>query len=208
VSRPGRPSLIELAGLPGSGKTTIAARLAALDPSVHTRVLRPSLDPLFREPRTAWRAVHWGLLRPGLAWPMWAKLCLLRVAVDRLTPAPGAALLLEESLFHHSWRTLFRYPRTRAFPWARLVETGPPLVVLRATRGIRHTRLPGKRVAGDTNRRLSAGQPDEATWGDAERLFDEMVTVAARGRRVVEVPTDDDVESSVTRVREALGALS
>ena len=208
MSRPGRPSVIELAGLPGSGKTTIAAWLAAQDPSVQTRVLRPSLDPLLREPRTAWRAVRWGLLRPGLAWPMWAKLCLLRAAVDQLTEAPGAALLLEESLFHHTWRTLFRYPRTRGFPWARLVGTGPPLVVLRAARSTRHARLPGKRVAGDTNRRLSAGQPDDATWGEAERLFDEMVTVAARERRVVEIPTDDDVESSVKRVREALGALS
>jgi RecA/RadA recombinase len=199
--------VVELAGLPGSGKTTLAAELAEREAGIMRRVMRPTLAPLLRHPGVTFGAVRWGLLHPGAAWPMWAKLTLLRVESDRLNSPPGATLLLEEGLFHHCWRTLYRYPAARRTPWPRLIETGPPLVVLRAERATRHRRLPWKRVGGDTNRRLAAGQPDDATWGEAERLFDELVRVAERGRSVIAVSTDDTIEESAARVLEAVRGL-
>jgi hypothetical protein len=198
--------VVELAGLPGSGKTTIARHLATGDGRVRPLVLKPSLDPLLRQPGMTLRAIRWGLLRPSLAWPAWAKLCLLREGSDP-QPVPGTILLLEEGIVHHTWRTLYRYPAARACPWARLLEAGPPLVVLRACRATRHARLPGKRVAGDTNRRLAAGQADEATWGTAERLFDEVVAAAARQRRVVDVSTEGGIGEAARRVSDVLATL-
>ncbi|HEX9166375.1 MAG TPA: hypothetical protein VF862_10735 [Gemmatimonadales bacterium] len=202
-----RPPLIELAGLPGSGKTSITARLATPDGGLRRMVMKPSLDPLFRQPWVTLRAMRWGLMRPSLAWAAWAKLCLLRELFDAYPVVPGTTLLIEEGVAHHAWRTLFRYPPARACPWEKLVRTGPPLIVLRASRETRHGRLPGKRVAGDTNRRLAAGQPDEATWGTAERLFEAVLSAAAPRRTLVEVSTEGDLEGAVQRVRAAVASL-
>jgi hypothetical protein len=207
VSGPERLALIELAGLPGSGKTSIARQLATDDGRLRSVVLKPSLDPLFRQPWTTLRAIRWGLLRPSLAWAAWAKLCLLRERAEQLAASPATSLIFEEGPVHHTWRTLFRYPPTRACPWEKLVETGPPLIVLRTSRETRHGRLPGKRVAGDTNRRLAAGRPDASTWGTAERLFEAVLSAAAPRRTLLEVSTEGDLEGTVQLVKAAVASL-
>jgi hypothetical protein len=199
--------IVELAGLPGSGKTTVAKRLVESTPSIRRAFAVVSLPPVLSHPGQVRALLRWGGLLPGAEWPSWVRLCLRRLAEDRFVSEVGTTLLVEEGAVHHTWRSLYRHPGLSRRPWEQLVETGPPLVVLRVSRALRHERVQGKRRRGPTNRDLAAGQPDEATWGRAERLMDQVMAAAKRDRRVVEIPADGDLEAVLGQVKEAIAAL-
>lgn len=199
--------IVELAGLPGSGKTTVAKRLPETASSIRRAVAVVSVAPLLSHPGQVRDLLRWGALRPGAEWPTWVRLCLRRLAEDRLVAEPGTTMLVEEGAVHHAWRSLYRHPGLSRRPWERLVETGPPLVVLRVSRALRHERVQGKRRRGPTNRDLAGGQPDEATWGRAERLMDQVVAAAGRGRRVVEVSGDGDLDGVIRQVEATIAEL-
>lgn len=195
--------IIELAGLPGSGKSTIARRLIGTSASLRSTVVKPRVAAFLDQPML----LGSGLL-PGSSWPAWLSLCARRAAQDEI-PDPGRTtiLMLEEGIVHHTWRSRFMDPGLDRRPWAALLDVTAPLVVLVAPPAVRHARVSGKARGGPVNRQLAAGTPGDATWERAEALMTEVVAAAGRHRRVAMVNTEGGLEEAVARVAEAVGAL-
>jgi hypothetical protein len=200
--------IVEVAGLPGCGKTTIARRLADTDTDIARTVVEPSLVAMLRQPWSSTRAmVARHGLQPGQAWRAWFSLCARRTTQDLLRDPGNSILLLEEGITHHTWRSLLLHPALDRRPWRPLVAARVPLVVLEAVPATRHGRVRAKTHGGLVNRRLAAGSPGDATWRLVEELWEKVLAEAVRGRRVVRVRTEGDLEQAARRTREALDAL-
>ncbi len=194
--------IIELAGLPGSGKSTIVRELQRGDPSFHSLVVRPAFGALL--PNRAGGVNAWAALQPGPAWPAWASLCARHAAQSSLDPGARDTLLLEEGIVHHVWRSRFLHPGLDRRPWGALLESPAPLIVLVASQAVRHQRVSGKAHGGPVNRQLATAAPGDATWQRAERLMEEVLAAARGFRTVVTVNTEGELGNALGRVRGAV----
>lgn len=200
--------IAEFAGLPGSGKTTIARRLATADSRIETLVVSPALHAALLHPLGALRSLAaTGVPRSGRAAAACVALAARRAHQDRLVAGAAGALLIEEGLVHHTWRELLRHEALRRTRWPALLASRVPVVVLTAPPEIRHARILGKRSGGPVNRRLAGEGPGGAYWQRAESLFAEVLAAAGANRPVVRVDTGGTLEQAVLRVREVLGRL-
>jgi len=192
--------IIELAGLPGSGKSTIVARLIGATGSLRSTVVKPRVAAFLGNPLRLGSG-----LMPGASWPAWLSLCARRAAQDDLAdPGRAAVLILEEGIVHHVWRSRFLHRGIDRRPWATLLDSPAPLVVLVASRAVRHARVAGKRSGGAVNQQLALGDPGDATWLRADAVMEEVLQAAATVRRVVTVHTEGGLEEAVGRVGEAV----
>jgi len=200
--------IAELAGLPGSGKTTIAKRLVLAHPGLQSVVVLPTLLTALAHPAAvARRLAGMGLPSAGGAVAGWVTLAVRAARQDRLVARAGGSLLIEEGVVHHAWRELLRHDALGRVRWPTLLASAVPLVVLAAPAGTRHARIQGKRSGGPVNRRLAAEGPGGAYWRRAEELFEEVRAAALAQRPVLQVDTSGTLEQAVQRVAELLGRL-
>lgn len=196
--------IVELAGLPGTGKTTIARSLDADDPTIRRCSVRPSWLVAVRHPCHAARTGHSAGWWRSAAWrAAWLHAIRQRGLRDRR----DAVLLLEEGVAHQVWRQLFLHPPLEAAPWAQLLTSPHLLLVLETDDLLRFHRLGGKSGKGPVNHRLLAAGIGGADWLRAKRLWETVLAEAERRRPVLRVRTVGRTDEAVMRVREAITAI-
>lgn len=197
--------IVELAGLPGSGKSTIARRMADEGTAVHRHVVAPYwLGLLSRPLRAVSEAATWRGVGRATGWPAWPVLWLRALGQHTIRDRPGVLHLLEEGITHHLWRACFLHPALENAPWARLLEQPHPLFVLELDSPARLARLTGKRGKGKVNRMLAESGTSGEAWRRGEELFERILEEAGRHRKVVRISTKGTVEAATVRVREAI----
>jgi hypothetical protein len=200
--------IIELAGLPGSGKSSIARQLAAEDGSVHRQVVAPAWLGLASRPMAAMaEAGRWKGVGRSTGWPAWPVLWLRALGQQSIRDRQGVLHLLEEGIAHHLWRECFLHPALEDAPWDELLAQSHPLVVLELDRDTRFRRVAGKPGKGKVNRMLTATGPNDPQWDRAEQLWDRMTEEAAKRRTVHRVSTLGSIDDAVERVRVVLNRL-
>lgn len=200
--------IVELAGLPGSGKSTIARRYTEHEQNVHSNVLAPHWIGIMHHPFPAMReALRWQGLRQASGWPAWPRLWLRALGQRTLRHRPGVLQLLEEGITHHVWRACFLHPALTQGPWRGLVDQPHPLVVLEIPPEMRLSRVLSKRAMGKVNRTLAESGIEGAAWRRGEALFEEILAEAGRSRPVVRVSTGGNVREAIERLREAIDQL-
>lgn len=198
--------IVELAGLPGTGKTTLARQLAATIPGMRCHLPRPGPAAAFRQPhRFLVEALRPAGLRIGAGWPAWPRLWLRATDQVAMPVAAGGTDLLEEGIIHHTWRALFRHSMLERAPWADLLDAPHPVVVLEATRDVRRARLAGKTRRGRVNRELLADGDGQA-WERGEHLFQAILAALPPSRVVIRVDTGGPMQAAVARVAAAVAA--
>lgn len=199
--------ILELAGLPGSGKTTVARRLAQevpelrrLAPLAEHHLAPRHLSALLVE------ALRPAGIGPGTGWPAWARLWTRWQALVDIRSGPDTVELLEEGTVHLVWRGLYRHPALRRAPWPRLLALPHPLVMLVAPPDVRHARIIGKRHKGRVNAALASG-PTTNAWKRGEQLWGEILDALPPGRLVRRVDSTGPEEETLRLVVEAIREL-
>ena len=167
--------VIELAGLPGAGKTSIARLTSQRSKNVDLRV--PSsrfshlvgLHPVrFARGLTKWLTLRrqWSNKRAL------ARLVRRRFRYDSVgwTRKSSSCLLLEEGLVHSIWRELFRDPSLKLEPWQELLEGYElAVVVIELPSHVAAGRIASKRQRGPINEQLVRADADQ--WVLAVDLY-------------------------------------
>jgi predicted kinase len=200
--------IIELAGLPGSGKTSITRELMNADRTIDRKVMSSDFGRALRHPVALVATLARYGAYHGRATRRWLKI-VMRHHHQRHMPGTGARMLiLEEGVTHHLWRTLFLFPELRSAHWASLLDVPQPLVVFDAPPDVRRERIKAKTVAsGQINDELASTDPSEEPWTRGAEIFDRMIDAAARARHVVRVSTDGALADAVIRTRSAISSL-
>lgn len=199
--------IVEMAGLPGSGKSTIARLLVEADPGVRRHVVAPSRATALRHPFTTLaESVRPSGIGPGTGWPAWPKLWLRWRQQQGRSPAASGLDLLEEGVTHHVWRALFRHPSLERTPWPRLLTLPHPLIILEADRATRMARVAGKSRRGRVNRQLALQGP-AGGWERAEALMEAILAAVPADRTVIRVGSSGGLEATLGDVRVVLASL-
>lgn len=199
--------IVELAGLPGSGKTTIARRLEEADRQICRQVVTASPRTALRHPAgTALQLIHAGGIGRHRGWPAWARLWLVWCTQCDLSLAAQGVALLEEGVTHRTWRALYRHPGLRRAPWPALLTLPHPLLLLEAPRDLRRARVEAKARRGRVNDALALPGAS-AAWDAAEALMAEIVSALPAWRVVVRVETSGGVTETMSRVVAEVASL-
>lgn len=195
--------LVELAGLPGSGKSTAVTQIVATRPGVESVVVDPGrLRDLVKPALLVGTLAGWirfdhrsqhqrGVLR----------LVRCRARQNRLTDS-GGNLLLEEGMTHHVWRELFLTPELKRIPWQGLLNDNFPLVALDVEVNLLKERVLGKARPGPVNRYLASASDD--IWNHASGLYAEIIEEASRRRPVVRVQSGGSIDATVDSIYAAM----
>lgn len=197
--------IVELAGLPGSGKTTLVRGLVATRPDLRSTIVRPGWGSLLTRRGLALHPFNLArAVGPDRGWPAWPALVARALAQAAIRPAPGATILLEEGIVHHVWRTLYLHPGLEDAGWDRLLDQQGPLVVLAVSRGTRAARVAAKPGPGPVNRELAT---QAGAWARGEALFNRVLEAAGRGRPIHRVATEGSASEAATRLAGLLADL-
>lgn len=200
--------IVELAGLPGSGKSTIARLLSEQEVGITSHLLAPHWMGVMHHPIPTLReALRWEGLRLASGWPAWPRLWLRALGQRTLRHRPGVTQILEEGITHHLWRSCFLHPTLVKGPWPALLDQPHPLLVLEVAPAARLKRLGLKRAKGKVNRTLAESGADGEPWRRGDELFEQILATAAMTRKVVRVSTGGHVREAAERVREAMDGL-
>ena len=195
------PVLIEFAGLPGSGKSTLVSRISK-SIGVPAEILDPAGSrELLRRPLSVGRMARQS---PLLLWAGRNRRTALNLALsatrkDWHESAPEP-LLLEEGLAHHVWRALFAKPDLMRARWQSLLQRSHPLVVLETDRETQHQRIRSKRSPGRINQILLESGPAGSEWAWAVESFQEVLRVARQMGPTLTVDTSGQEDEAVDRV--------
>jgi broad-specificity NMP kinase len=188
----------ELWGLPGAGKSTVAAALREMGRVKVATV--PSLrDSFLRDP------VHSSLLTARLLAEGYKGPGLRRFSVRQSTTERDEELkVLEEGFVHELWRTLFNQPALIAdscwHPYLKLSRAA--VIVLTLHPELAHARIKTKLHPGPVNQLLKDSPPEGEIWRTAvtayERIFQEL---RKAGRKVLELNmVDRTVDSACSEI--------
>jgi hypothetical protein len=200
-------TIVEFVGLPGSGKSSAARQISAIDPkwvSVVVRKTRPQ-DVAKRPLAVARQLANWNHLR--VQWSdkkAFFTLLRFRIDHDRAIAEVPPMLLLEEGITHHVWRELYVSPTLRTQPWGPLLEGVHPLIALEADQETLRGRILGKLKRGSVNERLAAATPGGQDWQRAQDLYEEILVRAKRFRPVIRVDTSGSLVGSVNQIRDVI----
>lgn len=181
--------MIELAGLPGSGKSTVAPMAATLAAASALSVPHvPLMRLAVRHPvRTA---VVTGRLLPAARSRADCR-ALVRLAgrgLSQQVVGIRQGAILEQGIVHSVVGALTQHPSLEGAPWHRLLEDiHYPLVVLDLDASSSRDRIERKAARGPMNERLSGSSPDGNLWGRLSTIYELVVATATRYRPVYRI---------------------
>jgi SAM-dependent methyltransferase len=202
--------VVEIAGLPGSGKSTLVRLLRKRHPEI--RFPEPVLRrDLVRHPVAGMGAAgrYTAGRIAGLSSSASADLVRSIAAVQI---RDDGRTVLEEGPVHLIWRELFLDQALAPKNWQFSVRQTHPLIVLQVDRQERIRRVGGKPGVAAARRRRG-GRPrlinrqldrDPDQWVRGEELFEAVLSAASPGRVVRFVDTSGTIEESVAALEAAL----
>ncbi len=202
--------VVELAGLPGTGKSTLTAGLLAEGEGLGSVIVEPAeRNLLHRHPGVAARALTSKVAERS--WQTQHRAAYRRLArrslgQDLVVRDATGFLLIEEGIIHRIWGERFLDPSLAVEPWQRLLRPGPPIVVLEASAACRWDRVTSKPPPGRVNRALSQHAADSDLWARSAATYEEVVAAAGTVRTVIRVDTSGTPEAALERLRDAIGA--
>jgi hypothetical protein len=205
-----RAIFIELAGLPGSGKSTTVRHLSAEDATAWNAGLRKLgrrdvIHPFaVTKHLIRWRSLsmQWTDKRAVL------RVLRRRISQDLVSGKASSLVLFEEGITQYIWRTLFLFPDLGTEPWDPFLDVGYLLIALDADPALLRSRILAKNNGGPINERLGGIPPGSVDWTRAQRLYEQTLAHASRYRKVIRVDAGGDVSSTVERVRDVIRAYS
>jgi hypothetical protein len=201
--------LIELAGLPGSGKSTVARALTGMPDTQNAGLRKLGRRDLVEHPM----GVAHGFMRWRSLSLEWAdkravfRILRRRISQDLVTGQGASLVVLEEGITQYIWRTLFLHPDVWTEPWDPFLDVGYPLIALEAGSAVLRARILGKGDGGPINQALGRQAAGSSGWTRAATLLERTLHQAERYRAVVRVDASGDLEATVDRVSEAIRLL-
>ena len=205
------PIFVELAGLPGSGKSTTVRHLTAEHVTVWNAGLRKlGRRDVIQHPFAVtkqfmrWRSLslQWSDKRAVL------RVLRRRISQDLVSGKASSLVLFEEGITQYIWRTLFLVPDLSAEPWGPFLDVKYPLIALDADPALLRSRILAKDNGGPINDRLGGIPAGSVDWARAEGLYEQTLAHASHYRQVVRVDAAGDVSSTIERVRDVIRAYS
>ena len=202
--------VVEIAGLPGSGKSTLVRLLRKRHPEI--RLPEPVLQrDLMRHPVVGLGAT--GRYAAGRIAGLSNRASIdLGRSIAALKIRGDSRTVFEEGPVHFIWRELFLDPALSSRNWQFSVRQTHPLIVLQVDRQERIRRVAGKPGVAAARRRrgvppgrinrLLDRNPDQ--WARGEELFEAVLSASSPRRMVRFVDASGTIEESLVGLEAAL----